>query len=611
MNFRETTFSDASRSANDDLQVDDLDSNSNWVQHPLPEMDNRKIPENTNCVNNVDAFVSCGGVVPRKSERVRKSKVIFDTSDESTSYSSTQRKVTNVNSHRTGGRGRQSLGRSFCCDLCKSPYVNPKQRTDKKTKKKTSLHNTVDPVTKKLLNLCNVCGMSVNYVPQPGKTRTAVVLSSDDKDKYLEEAKLFATFMSEALNDQDATQLYCPYFKIKGCGCVQRFIKADGELVDEWKKRALLLLQLLKKAKDLSKQKSYAMDPNKCVSSGNVKYRRACSIGLGNGQKKSRGFEEFVLRNRQYLKEQLHLCERATQYVLFYSNNFLHKRLKTEPDRGARIIRKKGKAALGLLVRIADLPKQHCCVEKCVTLAVTHGHLLSQWRDRAISGQTEARWVLAEMLTPCSGTNANCWRFISLVTGCSRSTILNVAEQMKVTGGNREPPEHGLKRWWQDHPRSKLILDNVEAHEEEESNPSLWSPQPYDGVESGQEQEKLTSPISKPITVSDTALQLRVLQLQRQVAQQESTIQQQQQLIEHFLKPPIVQVKHSSLPISTSSVQDVERDNPEYANPISPDVNISIFQRAVTDNESADDQAVIRSSCFSGFYLIDRPGISS
>ena len=53
-------------------------------------------------------------------------------------------------------------------------------------------------------------------------------------------------------------------------------------------------------------------------------------IGSGNGQKKSQGFTEFVLKTRQYLRDDLHLCEKAVQKILLYSNNFLHKKLKTE-----------------------------------------------------------------------------------------------------------------------------------------------------------------------------------------------------------------------------------------------------------------------------------------
>ena len=68
---------------------------------------------------------------------------------------------------------------------------------------------------------------------------------------------------------------------------------------------------------------------------------------------------------------------------------------------------------------------------------MTHANLLKQWRDRAISGQTEARRVLAEMLTPSGGARSNCYKFISWVTGCSHSTIGRVNEQMKETGKSR------------------------------------------------------------------------------------------------------------------------------------------------------------------------------
>ncbi len=36
-------------------------------------------------------------------------------------------------------------------------------------------------------------------------------------------------------------------------------------------------------------------------------------------------------------------------------------------------------------------------------MALTHNRLLEEWRERALSGQVEARRVMAEMLTP-SGT---------------------------------------------------------------------------------------------------------------------------------------------------------------------------------------------------------------
>ena len=55
-------------------------------------------------------------------------------------------------------------------------------------------------------------------------------------------------------------------------------------------------------------------------------------IGLGNGHRKSKEFEDFVLTKRVVLRNELKLCEKAAQKLLSYSNNFLHKRMKTDPD---------------------------------------------------------------------------------------------------------------------------------------------------------------------------------------------------------------------------------------------------------------------------------------
>ena len=63
-----------------------------------------------------------------------------------------------------------------------------------------------------------------------------------------------------------------------------------------------------------------------------LKLFRSKNIGLGNGQRKCTEFEEYVLEKRKHLRDTLKLCERATQRVLLYSNNFLHKKLKTDPS---------------------------------------------------------------------------------------------------------------------------------------------------------------------------------------------------------------------------------------------------------------------------------------
>ncbi|PSN52162.1 hypothetical protein C0J52_06455 [Blattella germanica] len=137
----------------------------------------------------------------------------------------------------------------------------------------------------------------------------------------------------------------------------------------------------------------------------------------GLQKRKCKEFEDFVLENRKYLREELHLCERGVQKVLMYSNNFLHKKLKTSPNRSCRLERSIGKNARGVLKPISELINEPCCSDKCVAMAQTHSKLLEDWRNIAKKGQREARRVLAEMLTPSGGTKANCYKFISMVTG--------------------------------------------------------------------------------------------------------------------------------------------------------------------------------------------------
>ena len=55
-------------------------------------------------------------------------------------------------------------------------------------------------------------------------------------------------------------------------------------------------------------------------------------IGLGNGRKRSKKYELFVLDNRELLRERFCLCEKAAQKILGYSINFLYKKLRTNPE---------------------------------------------------------------------------------------------------------------------------------------------------------------------------------------------------------------------------------------------------------------------------------------
>ena len=51
--------------------------------------------------------------------------------------------------------------------------------------------------------------------------------------------------------------------------------------------------------------------------------------------------------------------------------------------------------------------------------------------------------------------------------GCSHSTISRVNEQMKKTGGSREPPQHGLKRWWKKHGQPKKPCNKTQNTSDE------------------------------------------------------------------------------------------------------------------------------------------------
>ncbi|XP_046341366.1 putative uncharacterized protein DDB_G0271606 isoform X2 [Haliotis rufescens] len=398
----------------------------------------------------------------RKSERERKKKRSFspdlDLDQLSTKVRSGQavkkkKKKTISGSSFAPDRPYDKLpnGMPFSCDLCKTSYVCNPLMSKRGSRVKRSKHMPsprihIDPTTGKTLLLCNACGLALDRPKKPKKLKP--LPSQEEKDKYLLEAKLFASTLAGELNVPEAEVLYCPSFKMAACKCLQAYIEADGNK-DDMRKRGLELTELHKEAKRLSALKFY--DTEKLSESGR-KGKRAKNIGLGNGQKKSAAYEMFVLEKREVLRRTMSLCERATQKVLRYSNNFLHKKLKTE-ERGCRAQRVKGKAALGQLRSLMDLHTEKCCIDNCVRMALTHHRLLLQWRERATSGQQEARRVLAEMLTPSGGVRSNCYKFITWVTGCSASTIGKVNDQMKQTGGEREPPQHGLRKYWMENPR--------------------------------------------------------------------------------------------------------------------------------------------------------------
>ena len=66
--------------------------------------------------------------------------------------------------------------------------------------------------------------------------------------------------------------------------------------------------------------------------------------------------------------------------------------------------------------------------------------------------------LLFDLSVP-SGLHTNCYAFIRMVTGVTRSVISSVNSYMRETGGRRDPPPHGLKTFWENHPKRRK-LDN-------------------------------------------------------------------------------------------------------------------------------------------------------
>ncbi|XP_041369332.1 uncharacterized protein LOC121383395 [Gigantopelta aegis] len=497
----------------------------------------------------------------RKSERPKKKKRSFSPDGEigesSTQAVHKRRKKKHILPPAYGANrpyDRLSNGMPFCCDLCKSPYVCNPRMSKRGSRTNRSKHQPcprikTDSITGRKLTLCNACGLALDR-PKHAKRTPKPTLTEEDKKKYLAEAKRFAATLAKDLKEPEVGDLYCPTIKRTPCKCLQRYI-LRGTTKEACGVNARLLVNLLMEARRLASLKSYDINQMTMTGKRGKKYR---NIGLGNGQKRSKQFEHFVMTKRHYLRNELELCERATQKVLCYSNNFLHKKLKTE-ERGCRIERVRGKCALGQLIPLKVLYKHHCCIDNCVRMSLTHLLLLEQWRERAQTGQAEARRVLAEMLTPSGGIRQNCYKFISMVTGCSQSTVCKVNDQMKETGGEREPPIHGLRKYWLTCTlKGKMApMDgslSTTGHMEQPDTPTSTVSQSTD--QSNQEAE-VTSTTSCPDQATNCAelntsslnsevQREKLLQLQQQLLQQQKNIQEQQRIVQaQLLQHTLVQ----------------------------------------------------------------------
>ncbi|GFS21241.1 hypothetical protein ElyMa_001589900 [Elysia marginata] len=317
-------------------------------------------------------------------------------------------------------------GRPFVCSLCNSKCINPSR-----------VKNKDGPVYKErdgqMLQLCIDCGIAVSHTESKGP-------SQEQKHEFEEEGRQFAQHLAKYLGDNEAIRLYCSFYAIYKCGCIQNFISGSGqtkrkkyscsdpgipsllpgesfdppdEKADKAQK-ARYLLQLLKeskKRKNLLRSKRSRTSSNQSVSSvrsldsqsgGDTDTGSNSGAAAGQaGEQDQRavhqkGLESFILVHRTKLKK-IGICERGCQRVLCYSNNFLHK--KSVFGKEARLQRTKGKAALGQLDAVEDLPNFFCCDKACVKFAELKPGKVAYWRSQARQSQRESWKVISEILT--------------------------------------------------------------------------------------------------------------------------------------------------------------------------------------------------------------------
>lgn len=300
-------------------------------------------------------------------------------------------------------------------------------------------------------------------------------------------ANLLGTHLSDIAGAKQALQ--CKIAYNKPCGCIRRFILAgtlwkennlpnygfsqnhqidenitkemDGANIGEEQiERASNLLRTYHHAIELKKEKCY---PVHCEQDGKAGKELRGMIGLGNGRKRSKKYEEFVLTRRQTLRNEYFLCEKATQKLLGYSINFLYKKLRTNPDNSSRIVsnnsaERANKAPRNLLTleqlrEMAD-PQQasnQCCCRNCISwLVKQHFEKIVAWRQRLEgSGQRVAQEIVREVLlvsASLDGQNSFCQNLVHWVTGCSFKKIRRVRDHLKKNPLSL--PEHGLKQYW-------------------------------------------------------------------------------------------------------------------------------------------------------------------
>lgn len=188
------------------------------------------------------------------------------------------------------------------------------------------------------------------------------------KDQYLTESVNFAKNLSYECNEPEVATLYCSSFNGKGCGCVEKYLSSgtSSNVTNDRQQKALDLLSYRRRAIDLNKNRSFLnMGENdyRNVSSENELHIDECEESFFNSFRKphykckSKEFEKFALDSRIKLRSEYALCEKATQKILMYSNNFLHKESKTAPQRYKFIMSQERRRSSSKFNKVQSLKK--------------------------------------------------------------------------------------------------------------------------------------------------------------------------------------------------------------------------------------------------------------
>nr|XP_039269409.1 uncharacterized protein LOC120344326 [Styela clava] len=395
--------------------------------------------------------------------------------------------INNISSNNFAGTFSQ-LG----CNACHKNQSPTLKHTKKRRKFSTSGSTSFLSLTETFAN--NI---------EPGKhsqkmqsLKPAGIKQESLKHAHSEVQNEFAKNLAKALENEHGIMLQCCITYSKPCGCIRKYI-LGGE---NWKEnsklqlrnaddidpvavsaqdqsmlgniqlnRATELVAVYEHAAELKKEKCYAFN-NVEVEGKSLKELRGM-IGLGNGRKRSKKYEDYVLQMRTRLRNQYALCEKAAQKLLGYSINFLYKKLRTNPQKTSRLVAtnkaERASKAPRHLIPLEELREMgrkangnnQCCGRNCISrLAAQNFEKIEDWRKRLEgSGQRVAQEIVAEVLrassTSLDGQSSFCQNLVHWVTGCSFKKIRRVRDHLK-----KDPqslPEHGLKKYWKDKVKNK------------------------------------------------------------------------------------------------------------------------------------------------------------